>query len=216
MKVQQSLQKLSKILPIKTALDSLDKTVANQYFAVLGSFYQLGRAPMLSELKLADKNATNHIALLAEKDMLTLDEKGEIKGCYPFTMENRVHTIKLNGFEVHAMCALDALAPSSMFECTSNVSSECAVSGEAVHIEIDDQAILNGEQVADLHLGINWMAASSCGSCSDNLCSEMLFLKDTSTAQSWINEDPENRDIYNLDQAIEFAAGFFKPMLQQS
>lgn len=216
MKVQQSLQRLGKILPIKNVLDSLDESRASIYFSVLNGFYQLGRAPLLEELEQVDSLARKHVTYLAEKDMLTLDDSGEVKGCYPFTQQKRGHRIQLNGSEVYAMCALDALAPSSMFQCSSTVMSKCAVSGNTVQIELENQTVKNADEVAELNVGINWMAASSCGSCSDSLCSEMLFLKDTAIAQSWLEEDPENRDIYSLDQAIEFAADFFKPMLQQS
>ena len=59
------------------------------------------------------------------------------------------------------------------------------------------------------------MAASSCGSCADSLCTEMLFLKDTATAEEWLSGDAENRQIFTLPEAIEFATGFFKPMMQQ-
>lgn len=215
MKVQDSIAKLSRILPLKTRLDELDKDRARIYFSILHGFYQLGRAPLLCELREEHTNAQQRLSDLAGLDMLTLDDSGEIKGCYPFTMEDRGHTMHLNGFKVHAMCALDALAPSSMFACNSIVESECAVTGGTIRIELDEQTVTNPDQAADIHLGINWMAADSCRSCSDSLCTEMLFLKDSVTAQQWLNEDSENREIYDLPQAISFSTGFFVPRLKQ-
>jgi hypothetical protein len=90
------------------------------------------------------------------------------------------------------------------------------VSKQAVHLELDNQQVLNADSVAGLHFGINWMAASGCCSCSDSLCTEMLFLIDPQTAQSWLAEDSENRQIFDLNEAISFSAGFFKPLMTQS
>jgi alkylmercury lyase len=215
MQVRKAIERIAEILPIKKHLDALDPQTAATYHAILTGFMQLGRAPTVAELVHQNADAAEHVANLAARDMITLDDAGEIKGCYPFTMEQRVHRIHINGFEVHAMCALDALAPAAMFKCRSVVDSECAVSAEAVHIELDNQTVLNPQQVKDLHFGINWMAASGCCSCADSLCTEMLFLKDQQTAQQWLQQDVENREIFNLDDAIAFSGGLFKPMMRQ-
>ena len=215
MKVEQAITRLQKILPIKTRLDDMDLDSASVYLAVVNGFYQLGRAPFISELESTHSDAKNIAADLGKQDMLTLDDHGEVKGCYPFTMEKRVHLIQINGHEVHAMCAMDALAPSSMFETSSVILSECEVTKEPVRIELNNQAIQNKYDVSEVHFGMNWMAASSCGSCADSLCTEMLFLKDTKTAEAWLKDDAENREIFTLPDAVEFATGFFKPMMQQ-
>lgn len=215
MKVEQAITRLKKILPIKSRLDDMDSDSASVYLAVVNGFYELGRAPLISELELNHKNARDIVAELGKQDMLTLDEQGEVKGCYPFTLEKRVHRIQINGHEVHAMCAMDALAPSSMFETSSVILSECEVTAEPVRIELENQAIKNVDEVSEVHFGMNWQAASSCCSCADSLCTEMLFLKDTATAEGWLNEDAENREIFTLPDAVEFATGFFKPMMQQ-
>jgi len=183
------------------------------YLSVVNQFFNKGRAPYLSELN--GNNSNESINLLASKDMLTLDENGEIKGCYPFTMEQRVHRIQINGHTVHAMCALDALAPSAMFECPSIVLSECAVTQKPINIVLDNQQVLNEEAVQQLHFGINWQAANSCSSCADSLCTEMLFLADNAVANQWLNEDLEGRETFTLKEAIQFSTGFFKPMMQQ-
>jgi len=215
MKVKNAIDRLNKILPIKTRLDALDKPVADVYLQIVNSFYDRGRAPSIEELTASNADAAGIIKQLAESDMITLAEDGSVKGCYPFTMEPREHRIQINGSEVHAMCALDALAPSAMFHSPSVVLSECAVSKKPVKVELDDQTVINLDEVRDLHFGINWAAASSCCSCSDSLCTEMLFLKDTEIAEGWMREDPANREIFDMTQAMEFSAGFFKPMMQQ-
>ena len=215
MKVETAITRLQNILPIKHRLDDMNVDFATIYFAVVNSFFEKGRAAKLSELESIHSGAREIVADLGKQDMLTLDDTGEVKGCYPFTMEERVHRVQLNGFEVHAMCAMDALAPSSMFECSSVISSECEVTAKPIRIELNNQTIENIEEVAGVHFGMNWLAASSCGSCADSLCTEMLFLKDQDTAMAWLNDDAVNREIFTLPNAVKFATGFFKPMMQQ-
>ena len=215
MKVEKAIERLQNILPIKNRLDDMDIDLATIYLAVVNSFYDKGRVAALSELETIHSDARDIVAKLGKQDMLTLDESGEVKGCYPFTMEKRVHRIQLNGFEVHAMCAMDALAPSSMFECSSVILSGCEVTAEPIRIELNNQTIVNLDEVGDVHFGMNWMAASSCGSCADSLCTEMLFLMDQKTATTWLNDDAVNREIFTLSDAVKFATGFFKPMMQQ-
>jgi alkylmercury lyase len=215
MKVRQAIERIAGILPIKKHLDQLDQGAAGTYHAILRGFFELGRAPTLVQLIEQHQDAAQHVVTLSGLDMITLDESGEIRGCYPFTMEQRVHRIQINGHQVHAMCALDALAPGAMFRCRSTVDSECAVTAEPVHIELDNQQVLNHSSVRDLHFGINWMAASGCCSCADSLCTEMLFLKDHQVAEQWLQEDAENRQIFDLIEAIAFSSGLFKPMMRQ-
>ena len=47
--------------------------------------------------------------------MVVTSEDKELVGTYPFTMEDREYKVAINGNEVNAMCAIDALAVSLMF-----------------------------------------------------------------------------------------------------
>jgi hypothetical protein len=68
------------------------------------------------------------------------------------------------------------------------------------------------EQGGDVHFGINWSSANnSC--CATSLCTEMIFLADSDVAVEWMNDDPENREIFSLYDAIEFASTFFTPLV---
>ena len=214
-KVKLAVRRLSDLLPIKKALDDLDAAKAALYFALQKEFYHQGRALLIDELKSMHPDVSDILTILAARDMLTLDHDGEINGFYPFTMEPRVHRLRLNGHQVHAMCALDALAPGAMFRCRVEIRSECAVSAMPIQIEIENRRIINSEDVADVFFGINWMAARSESSCSESLCTEMLFLKNTEIARHWVAENAHQREIFNLHDAIAFSSAFFIPVMAQ-
>jgi mercuric reductase len=110
------------------------------------------------------------------------------------------------------MCALDALAISPMYNLETHIDSSCHVSGASISIDQLDQEVLNRAENTDIHFGINWnSAANNC--CATSLCNEMIFLKNIELAQSWLIEDSQNRELFALDEAIDFAAQYFTPLI---
>ncbi|MDH5613331.1 MAG: alkylmercury lyase family protein, partial [Gammaproteobacteria bacterium] len=152
---------------------------------------------------------------LSVKDMIVSNAQGEITGAYPFTSEARQSRVELNGHTVYAMCALDALAPAAMAQCNSRVISECAITQQAVIVELDNQKILNADAACDIFVGINWQAACSKTSCAASLCTEMIFLKGEDTARQWQTDDPSNRELFILPEALQFSADFFVPLIKK-
>lgn len=208
-KIEKALEHLAEILPLHENFSGLDDSSKKIYQAILSSFPNKGRIANLEELEEIDTNAKEIVASLAEKDMVTMDDKGNLSGAYPFTVQERQHKVEINGHTVHAMCALDALAPSAMFDCVTKVSSECDVTKKPVNIELNKQDILNQDEVSDVLFGINWQAANQEISCAESLCTEMLFLKGKDVAEKWQQERAANREVFTLPEAMEFAAAFF-------
>jgi len=67
--------------------------------------------------------------------------------------------------------------------------------------------------MSDTHFGIIWGAAAGNSCCADSLCMEMMFLRDSEIAQRWLADDPDNRELFTLPEAIEFGGRFFAPLL---
>jgi hypothetical protein len=44
----------------------------------------------------------------------------------------------------------------------------------------------------------------------------MIFLKDKEIADTWLSEDLENREIFSIDDAIDFSSQFFKPLVDKT
>ena len=42
----------------------------------------------------------------------------------------------------------------------------------------------------------------------------MFFLKDFETADQWQKKQSLEREIFTLDEALEFSAGFFVPLIE--
>lgn len=212
-KVKKALTRLISILPLKEKQESCGTEIKNLHQQVLRSFVERGRILSKQEMAKHVNDVEHAVAIMKNSDMIVFSETGEPVGAYPFTMEEREHEVLVNGHEVHAMCALDALSVSPMFGMKTQVSSKCRITGSPVVIHQSGKTIDNPEVVDDIRFGIIWGAASACSCCANSLCMEMMFLKNKMIADAWLTEDPANREVFSLDEAVEFGAQFFTPLM---
>ena len=212
LKIENAVDQLKKILPLADRQKNLNHETANVYQMILSSYVLQGRTLNKAEISEQVGNLDQVIKTLRMNDMVVFDANDEPVGAYPFTMEPRDHKVSINGRSVYAMCALDALAISPMFKLKTHIDSSCHISGASISIDQLDQEVLNKAENTDIHFGINWnSAANNC--CATSLCSEMIFLKNKEIAQAWFIEDSQNREIFALDEAIDFAAQYFTPLI---
>jgi len=214
-KAQKGLEKLNSLLPLKARQQSLDEKSRTLHRAFLKTLVQEGRAmtkeEMGSLLRVSNQEIDTIVAKLDELDLLVLSCCGAPVGSYPMTTEETPHGVTANGVRINAMCALDSLAVSPMYGCDVVIDSRCHVTGEPVRIEQRGFEIRQAEPSGDIHFGIIW-GSPSCGCCAHSLCTEMVFLKDRQTAEQWQKDDDCNREIYELEETVHFAAAFFVPL----
>jgi Alkylmercury lyase len=72
---------------------------------------------------------------------------------------------------------------------------------------------MNPDKAGDIHFGIIRGAANTYSCCADSLCMEMMFFRDGDIARQWLANDPETREVFTLQEAIEFGARFFSPLV---
>lgn len=212
-KVDNALEHLNRLLPLKEKQENCDPEIKKLHRQILRSFVENGRILTKEEMSRYVNNLDQAITALKNNDMVVFSCSGDPIGAYPFTMEPREHKVRVNGHEVHAMCALDALAVSPMFGMKTRISSKCRVTGEPITIEQSGETIENIEEVGDVRFGIAWAAAGACSCCADSLCMEMMFLKEGRVAERWLAEAPNNREVFTLDEAVDFGARFFVPLM---
>jgi hypothetical protein len=211
--VTAGLDRLNQLLPLKARQDALNASERDLHRKVLLSFSATGRPLTRAQIaaQAGEEKVDEVLQQLAADDLIVLSgDKREITGAYPFTVEQRVHQVNINGQDVYAMCALDALSIAPMCQASTRILSRCHVTDTPVEIQMNADKILSA-MPADVHVGIRWQSTSGCA--AKNLCMEMVYLKDASTAQAWQQQDSDNISIYTLDEAVEFGAAFFNPLL---
>lgn len=215
MNTAETLYRLHGLLPLKDRQQRLSREEEACHQAILLSFVEQGRALTASEIasRFDQSDAKVFLSRLSEKDLVVLGKRGEVIGAYPFTLEETPHRLTVNGHWVHAMCALDALAVSSMFACEVRIDSFCAQSGKPIHIRQRNKTLLQVEPSDQLLLGIHWQPVAGCA--AHSLCREMVFLQDLEAAMAWQQTDPEPRELFELQEAVQIAAEFFEPLMQE-
>lgn len=213
--IAAAVERLNSILPLTARHRALDTPLRRLHKMILRSYMELGRTLSRSEMALHIDDIDNAVNILKRDDLVVFDEHGEPVGAYPFTMEERDHVINVNNHTLHCMCALDALAVSPMFNMPATINSRCHITTDPITIQQRDRDILNLGEAGDIHFGINWNAASNNSCCANSLCTEMIFLKTQTVATNWLDEAPEQRQIFCLSDAIDFAAQFFVPLIRE-
>jgi mercuric reductase len=215
MNTAETLHRLHSLLPLKERQQRLSRGEGICHQAILLSFVEQGRALAGSELSsmLGQSDVKDLLSHLSENDLVVLDKQGEVTGAYPFTMKETAHKLKVNGHTVHAMCALDALAVSSMFGLDVSIDSRCAISGEPIYLRQRGLELLQTAPSDEILMGIHWQKVTSCA--ADSLCREMIFLKDLDTATSWQSMGHNARELFSLHEAMELAAEFFVPLISE-
>ena len=212
-KVEVGLKRLISLLPLKDRQVEFGGKMAELHKAILHSFVENGRPISNEEISAIIGDGDVEIALkaLQEKDLAVLNCSGKLVGSYPMTVEDTPHKIKVNGHEINAMCALDSLGIIPMFDKKVKIESKCHATGEPVYLEQDGSDIIDARPSMDVHFGIIWSSPTGC--CAHSLCTEMVFLKDKETSVAW-EKECSSREVYNLEEAIEFSSKFFVPLVQ--
>jgi alkylmercury lyase len=216
-KARKGLEKLNSVLPLKSRQESLDEKGLMFHRTFLKTLAEKGRAMTRPEMRdflgVSDQEIEAIVARLSELDLLVVSCCGGPVGSYPLTTEPTPHKVTSNGVRINAMCALDALAVGPMYARDVIIDSICHVSGEPIHIEQSGYRITKAVPSRDIHFGIVWGSPTG-GCCAKSLCTEMVFIKDKETAERWRHHEGSLREIYDLEESVDFAAAFFVPLTE--
>ncbi|MGF1546857.1 MAG: alkylmercury lyase family protein [Thiotrichales bacterium] len=211
--VLDSVRHLNELLPLKARQDQLSPALKALHRAIIESLVARGRAPSRAEVAewVGEDQVDNALVRLGADDLIVLAaDRREILGAYPVTSETTPHTLQVNATQIHAMCALDALSVGPMYELPVVIQSRCRVTGDAIQIKQAGARILSATP-ATTRVGVRWQAPT--GSAAHSLCMEMVFLRDDAAAATWHGDDTEYHSVFTLDEAVDFGARYFRPLL---
>jgi hypothetical protein len=208
-----ALERLNRQLPLAARQRSLPDELIGLHRAILKSLYSQGQVPTHEEIAALLNNTGIEPALdeLRRRDLIVFSEDGRLAGAYPMTTEPTSHRLVLPGRSINAMCAIDALSVTPMFGGAVEIRSECRVTREPVVIRQQDERIVDASPSSVL-TGVRWQMPCG-GHAAHSMCVEMVFLKDAGTAQAWHNGALDHHSVFNLNDAVEFGARFFKPLV---
>lgn len=229
----ECLRHLHDLLPLKERQQSLVAEHKRVHQAILRTLVEEGRALSRGEiaamLGVSEERAASVIALLGSYDLVVRNELavtdahtgrlvildamgGDVVGAYPVTTEETIHHVHVNGQNIFAMCAVDALAVGPMFGVDVEISSQCAVTGDSVQVRQRGPQVLGASPSAErIRVGVRWQRPTTCA--AHVLCRQMVFLRDLEVAREWAGGDPVTKELFTLPEAIAFGDAFFRPLM---
>lgn len=210
---REALAQLNAVLPLAARQAALATPLRDLHRHVLASFAQTGRPPRTPALAALVAPAPLESALrqLASLDLVVLDDAGEITGAYPYTLEQTPHAVTLDGVELHAMCAVDALAIGPMTGRTGVIQSCCHQCGAPIVLTQRDEEIDPARVRDELQVGIAWRDTGGCA--AHSLCREMVFFCGAPHAAAWQAGRPQHC-VLQTAEAIALAKAFFLPLMR--
>jgi mercuric reductase len=200
----ESLARLQAYLPVGARQEALERPLRTLHREILRALATGSHLPAVAPAQLEQLRAA---------DLVVVGADGTVTGAYPVTRESTDHAVKYNGYAVHAMCAVDALAIGPMFGHAASLRSRCHVCDTAIALEQDDEMITPAHALDVVHVGIAWR--ETCGCAAHSLCREMVFFCSPAHAATWQADAPASRAVLRLPEAIRLAKAFFLPLVAE-
>lgn len=180
----------------------------------------MGRIPSLDEIRkefyqFQEEKINAIMNKLDHLDVIHLNkDKKSILAAYPFSDSKTSHKVspkKLGFKRVYAMCAIDALGISFMFDCDVSIESLCGHCGENIEIEVKDNEItfLNPRNP------VVWcdMEYSSCAATS--LCKNTNFFSSEMHFEEWQKGKSRRKgNLLQIQEAFYLGKLFFENRLK--
>ncbi len=171
----------------------------------------LGRIPTTEEIKKEFRK--KEVDLLLEKldrlDVIHLENK-TIVAAYPFSGAETSHKVSLKGKKyraVYAMCAIDALGISFMFDTDVSIESSCFYCGDRIEIDGRDGEIifLNPEST------VVWCDREYGDCAATSLCRNINFFYSEKHFLDWRKENLKRKgNLLNIGEALYLGKMFFE------
>ncbi|RJT28161.1 bifunctional organomercurial lyase/mercury(II) reductase MerBA [Mesorhizobium waimense] len=150
---------------------------------------------------------------LRQRDLVVL-RGGQIVGAYPFTNRNTGHRICLDGHDVNAMCAVDALGIGAMLDRDIQITSRCWHCGAPIKVKTRDRG--RGLERVEPETAVVWLSVRYEGGCAANsLCSVTAFFCSDDHLAAWRSQRPADEPGFRLsiEEALEAGRAIFGPIL---
>jgi hypothetical protein len=183
------------------------------YQWIIRQFAETGRP---SRTLVAEKAASLSLdpgqafASLGRDDLVHVDEQGEIAVAYPFSGRPTAHRVLVDGHELAAMCAIDALGISAMLNRIVQIKSTDPINGDEINVRVDPIG-----QAACQPQGAVVLAGSRRGGAAFEGCCQVLnFFSPRATAEQYllVNSDVRGFPI-TVAEAAEAGRTIFEDVL---
>lgn len=159
---------------------------------------------------------------LSELDLVQIDKlSGNVTVAYPFSGVPTHHIVRLKGKNpAFAMCAIDALGVSAMFEEETEITSQCLHCGEKIHINVKNDVPVSNPKNIVINIGRmknvdNCCSEESISSFDTSFCPMVQFFCSHEHLNQYTNERSINEGVkLSLPKAYAVASDIFGPLMK--
>ncbi len=187
--------------------------------AILHEYLEMGSAPTIEALaartELPETTIRPILGLLRQRDLVVMDDAGNVTGAYPLTDRETEHKVHINGRVIHAMCAIDALGVGRMYGCDVTIESRCRATGAPVRVTTAEA----GKMIKSVEpaTAVVWSGAQLKNGlpAADTLCTVIAFFASDNDLESWRAREHPDIEGYRLsiEEATQAGQAIFGPML---
>jgi len=191
--INHGVAHLRREFPLQARIEATDPATRSAYAMVLQAWLHNGTAPKPHVIPLHSLNK------LVELDALVESESG--LGCYPFSAIETGIRVDYGVHQVHAMCAIDALAIPFLVNTAATIIATCSVCDLPVRVQTDAVGQITQVVPANVQVAYRKLAQEHVLCCND-LCPGIVFV-----CSACIAGDAE--DSLSIDDAAEVGRQFF-------
>jgi Alkylmercury lyase len=152
------------------------------------------------------------LELLQQRDLVHHDpSSGAILVAYPFSGRPTAHRVRLNGREVYAMCALDALGIAPMLGEPIEILSRDPLTGDGIRVELAPE----GDGDWQPHEAVVVSGTTGPGESCDRCCPVLNFFASAESAERWLGLNSHVRGlVVPMQDAITAGRAVFGDLLK--
>jgi Alkylmercury lyase len=149
---------------------------------------------------------------LRQRDLVHHDpSSGAILIAYPFSGRPAAHRVRLNGREVYAMCAIDALGIAPMLGEPIEILSRDPLTGDGIRVELAPE----GDGDWQPHEAVVLSGTTGRGDSCDCCCPVLNFFASADSAQRWLGLNSHVRGlVVPMQDAIAAGRAVFGDVLK--
>lgn len=180
-------------------------------------FAELGRAPSLKEIaqiaELAPEIILPTLRALRDRDLLVMDDD-VLTAAYPFTSRRMTHQVTIEGRQLNALCAIDALGAGAMLESDAFVASACRHCGVSIKLRTEREGTTLGS--VEPAKTVVWYAIKFDGCAARSSCPATVFFCGDDCLNSWLAKarSRENGERLSASEAFQAGVALFGPILK--
>ncbi|MHB8748796.1 MAG: organomercurial lyase, partial [Aggregatilineales bacterium] len=147
------------------------------------------------------------------QQMSERDPQGNVVGLIGLSQNDHAHKFRINGHMLSTWCALDALYLPILLDQTAEVTDQCPVTRESIHLIISPNRVERYDPastvVSIVTPRITMESLASVEEIWTSFCNYVHFFSSTAAASTWFSERQQTAHFVSVEDAFQVGKALF-------